>query len=277
MNRREFVQTSAIAVTALALPSISFIKKKDIGLQLYSLRDVILKDVPGTLSQVASFGYTELESYGYSDGKFFGLPVAEVGKMVSDLKMRFVSGHFGIELFPQWERVVNDAKSIGHEYMVVPSLPKNHFSSLDNLKKVCESINKNGEVCKKYGVRMGFHNHADEFVMMEGKTAYEWMLQELDPKLVGMEMDLYWVVFAGHDPLKLFATYPGRFEQWHVKDMDKTDRKLNADVGTGSIDFKPIFAKAKQSGMKHFYVEQETYPVSPIQSIKASANNIKDF
>ncbi|GHN03110.1 sugar phosphate isomerase [Cytophagales bacterium WSM2-2] len=262
-------------MSALALPAFSFPAKKKIGLQLYSLRDVILKDVPGTLKQVASFGYAELESYGYSGGKLFGLPVSEVGKMVTDLGMDFVSGHFGVDQLPQWEKATSDMKSLGMNYMAIASLPGSDRSSLDNLKKICESINKSAEICKKYKIKMAFHNHADEFAMLEGKTIYDWMLQELDPKLVSMELDLYWVIYAGQDPLKLFADHPGRFEQWHVKDMNKTDRKLNADIGTGSIDFKPIFAKAKQSGMKHFYVEQETYPVSSIESIKVSAENIR--
>jgi sugar phosphate isomerase/epimerase len=101
------------------------------------------------------------------------------------------------------------------------------------------------------------------------------MLKELDPKLVGMELDLYWVVRAGLDPIAMFEKHPGRFEQWHVKDMDKSNKDRNADVGTGSIDFKAIFAKAKLSGMKHFYVEQESYPGAPIDSVGASIKNLK--
>ena len=94
------------------------------------------------------------------------------------------------------------------------------------------------------------------------------------PALVGIEFDLFWVVNAGQDPLKYFSQYPGRFEQWHVKDMDKSDKEKNADVGTGAIDFKAIFAQAKLSGMKHFYIEQETYPVSPSESVKNSIKGL---
>lgn len=276
MNRREFIQSSTLAAAAMTLPAaLSFSKKRKIGLQLYSLRDVILSDVRGTLSQVASFGYTELESYGYSKGKLFGLSVSEVGKMVSDLGMKFTSGHYGTDKFSDWDHAVSDAKLLGKEYMVVPSLSNEQRGSLDNLKKVCHEINEKAEICKSNGIKMGFHNHAPEFVMLEGKTIYDWMLAELDPKLVSMELDLYWVVFANQDPLKLFAAHPGRFTQWHVKDMSKSDRARNADVGTGTIDFKPIFAKASQAGLKHFYIEQETYPVSPIESIKSSADHLK--
>ena len=277
MNRREFVQSTALAVTAMALSSSSFTlyNKRKIGLQLYSLRDVILKDVKGTLQKVAALGYTELESYGYTSGKLFNMPVADFGKLISDLGMKVPSGHYGVEHFPDWERAVADAKSIGQEYMVIASLPHEDLSSLDKLKKVCELINKKAEVCKKYGIRMGYHNHASEFEKLEGKTIYDLLISEFDSKLVSLELDLYWATFANQDPLKLIAAYPGRFEQWHVKDMSKTDRALQTDVGSGTIDFKAIFAKAKEAGLKHFYIEQEQYPISPIESIKVSIKNLK--
>ena len=112
---------------------------------------------------------------------------------------------------------------------------------------------------------------------LEGKIPYDVMLAELDNNKCGMEMDIFWVVNAGFDPLTYFEKYPGRFEQWHVKDMDKSDKNKNADVGTGTIDYKPIFAKAKQSGLKHFYVEQESYPGEPIKSVEASAKYMKSI
>ena len=115
----------------------------------------------------------------------------------------------------------------------------------------------------------------NEFEKFEGQVAYDLMLKELDPKLVGMEMDLYWVTVAKLNPLDYFAKYPGRFEQWHVKDMDKIDPKTQVDIGTGRIDFKSIFAKANQSGLKHFYVEQEAYPVSSLDSVEKCIGNLK--
>ena len=103
------------------------------------------------------------------------------------------------------------------------------------------------------------------------------MLAELDPKKVGMELDIYWIVRANQDPVKYFTKYPGRFEQWHVKDMDKNDRSKNADVGSGSIDYTALFAKAKLSGMKHWYVEYDTFPGEPIDSAAASAKFLKNL
>ena len=110
---------------------------------------------------------------------------------------------------------------------------------------------------------------------MEGRKPFDLMLAELDPQYVGIEMDIYWVVRAGADPIEYFKKYPRRFEQWHVKDMERSDKDRNADVGTGSIDYKRIFAKAKKSGMKHWYVEQESYPGAPMNSVGASAEYLK--
>jgi sugar phosphate isomerase/epimerase len=281
MKRRMFIQSAALAVAGAGITSSSWAVagskyKKKIGLQLYSLRDIISKDPKAVLKSVADFGYKELETYGYKEGKLFGLPVKEYGDYVKSLGMKTVSGHYGFDLLAKdWDKTCADAKSLGQDYVVVPWLNKENYSSMDVLKKTCESINKGAEVAKKNGLRMGYHNHAFEFEQVEGQVMFDVILKELDPKLVSIEMDIFWVVNAGYDPIAYFNKYPGRFEQWHVKDMDKTDKGRNADVGTGAIDFKKIFAAAKTSGMKHFYIEQETYPGSSIDSIKNSIKNLQ--
>jgi sugar phosphate isomerase/epimerase len=279
MKRREFIQAASFAtVGLLSLPSFMAVGKgtKGLGLQLYTLRDTISKDPKGVLKDVASFGYRELETYGYKDGKLFGMGVKEFNDYVKGLGMKVTSGHYGLDVIRgNWQKAVEDAKSIGQAYMVCPYLTENERTSLDDYKRRCEEFNKAGEICNKHGIRFGYHNHAFEFQDFGGQIAYDVMLAELDPKKVGMEMDIFWVVNAGHDPIKYFEKYPGRFEQWHVKDMHKEDKNKNADIGTGSIDFKAIFAKAKQSGLKHAYVEQESYPGDPIKSVEASAKYMK--
>ena len=131
-------------------------------------------------------------------------------------------------------------------------------------------------MCKDAGLRLAYHNHDFEFQKQGETTGYQILLNETDKKLVDFELDLYWVVRSGNDPLKLFKENPGRFTMWHVKDMDKTNPALNAEVGTGSIDWKPIFAAAKLSGMKYFFVEHETnYKPNPIESVAASCDYIK--
>jgi len=281
MKRREFIKTgSLVTASALALPSFMFAGKgsSKIGLQLYTLRDVIGNDPKGVLKKVADAGYKELESYSYSNGNIFGLTYSEFSKYVNGLGMKVTSGHYGLDIARDaaaWEKAVVDAKSIGQHDMVVPYIQAPERSSIDSFKKICETLNKCGEVCNKHGIRLGYHNHDFEFTKVDNELPYDVMLKELDPKKVCMEMDIYWVVFAGHDPLAYFAKYPGRFEQWHIKDMDKDDRAKNTEVGNGSIDFKKYFAKAKEAGLKHFYVEQETYKGAPIDCIKPSADYLK--
>lgn len=280
MKRRQFLQTSAVAAAGvLAMPGFVQAAKKgkdSIGLQLYSLRDTITTDPKGVLQKVASFGYKKLETFQYRDGSIYGMPFSDFGAYVKDLGMKVVSGHYGLDIVKSdaWEKAVTDAKAIGQEYLVVPWLQEADRKNLDDYKRVCETLNKANEVVKKHGLKFGYHNHAFEFEKMDGQIPFDVMLAELDPK-IGMEMDIYWVVNAGYDPIAYFEKYPGRFDQWHVKDMDKNDRSKNADVGTGSIDWKAIFAKAKKSGMKHFYIEQETYPGAPIDSIENSIKNLK--
>jgi sugar phosphate isomerase/epimerase len=280
MKRREFIQTSALSAASLiALPSfLTAAKGKSaVGLQIYTLRDSIFKDPKGVLQKVASFGYEELEAFAYGDGKIFGMTYSEFGTFTKGLGMKVTSGHYPLDMArgDKWQQAIDDAKSIGQEYMVVPYINEPERTTIDSYKAICQALNKAGEMCNKSGIRFGYHNHAFEFDTVEGQIPYELMLKELDPKLVGMELDIYWVYRAGKDAVELFDKYPSRFEQWHVKDMDKTDKDKNADVGTGSIDWKAIFAKAKQSGMKHFYVEQESYPGEPINSVEASIKNLK--
>lgn len=280
MKRRAFLQTSAMtAASMITLPHFLSAGKlnDEIGLQIYTLRESIFKDPKGVLQKVAGFGYKKLETFAYRDGHIYGMPFNEFGSFIKDLGMKVTSGHYGLDMVKgdSWEKAVADAKSINQGFMVVPYLNEPDRKTIDDYKRVCEILNKAGEVCNKHGIRFGYHNHAFEFESLEGQVPFDVMLAELDPKLVGMEMDIYWVVRAGQDPFRYFEKYPGRFEQWHVKDMDKTNKERNADIGSGSIDYKAIFAKAKQSGMKHFYIEQESYPGDPMDSVAAGAKYLK--
>jgi sugar phosphate isomerase/epimerase len=283
MKRREFIQTGALAVAGtLALPSVTLAADRKIGLQLYTIRDIIGKDkdTKGILKQVADLGYKEIETFGYSDGMLFGMKAKEFGDYIKSLGMKVVSGHYQLgkteklkamkgTILNDWERAVADAKETGQEYMAVAYLNADERKTLDDYKFVIDNMNKAGEVCKKYNVRLQYHNHDFELEKIDGQIPYDLMLAQLDPKLVSMEMDLFWVIFAGYQPTEYFKKYPGRFEQWHVKDMDKTDKKKNANIGTGAIDFKPIFAQAAVAGMKHFYVEHDNVPKTSMESITA--------
>lgn len=258
-------------------------KDKTIGVQLYTLRDVIFKDLRGTLKTIADIGYTEVETYSYGDGKIFGQPFSEYVKIANDLGLKTVSGHymsgFNIQssgnLRSGWEQAVADAREAGQQYMVIAYLFKEERETIDQYKELCELINKSAEVCKRYGIKMGYHNHDFEFVAIDEQIPYDVMLAELDPTLVAMELDLYWIVRAGFSPADYFKKHPGRFELWHVKDMHKDDPTKNADLGTGSINFAEIFNLKEQSGLRHFFVEQETYEVSSTDSVRKNYTYLK--
>lgn len=291
MRRRTFMANTALAIAGTAVFGCAKQSEssastetsgtppaatgKPIGLQLYTLRDVIGKDVKGTIKQLADWGYTEFETYGYSNGQLFGMPSKEFNDYVKSVGARVVSGHYGIDVVRgDWQKAVDDAKEAGQEYMVLPWID-DASRTPDGYKTIIEDVNKAAEITKTAGIRMGYHNHAFEFEKVGDKTGFELLMEGLDPNLVSMELDLYWVVRAGQDPEQIFAKYPGRFEQWHVKDMDKAAPDKNADVGTGSIDFKKLFMHAEHAGMKHWYVEQETYAVDPMTSTKNSIDYLK--
>ncbi|MBS1978428.1 MAG: sugar phosphate isomerase/epimerase [Bacteroidetes bacterium] len=286
MKRRTFVRTASMAAAGLALkPAFSKGKDYRIGLQLYTLRDIIFKDPKGVLKMATDLGYQDFEVFGYNDGKLFGMPVKEFTAYVKSLGARITSGHYSFgkdEMFKGrttvlngWDQAVVDAKEAGQEFMVLAHLTKNENKTLDDYKFVCEKLNQAGEVCRKEGIKLQYHNHDFEFNPIDGQVPFDLMLKELDPRLVSIELDLFWITYAGYQPADYFKKYPGRFEQWHVKDMDKNDRKKNADVGTGTMDFKSLFGHAEESGLKHFYIEHDSYPSSSTESVKADVKNIK--
>lgn len=280
ISRRNFIINTGMATATVCLiPSFAFTSDKNaIGLQLYTLRNELPKDVKGTLEKVAQAGYTEVELYGFSiKDQFWGLSPQELKKLLDRNKLKAVSGHYGLGTFfydgntTELEAAIKAAKVLKSEYITVPWLDESLRRSVDDYKKIASLLNKAGEICKKAGLKLAYHNHDFEFKKYDNITGYEILLKETDRNLVYFEMDLYWVVYSKINQIELFRQNPGRFAMWHVKDMDKNNVTLNTEIGSGNVDFKSVFAEAKLSGMKHFFVEQETnYVPNEIQSIKTS-------
>ena len=279
LNRRELLKQMALVTAgsffmndALALHDA---KNKKIGVQLYTLRDAISKDAKGSLKRVAELGFGEVENFGYN-GKFFGMDANTYKSLLGDFGMTAPSGHYMYgNILNGWEKAVEDAKAIGQDYMVLAYLIPPERKSLDDYKKIAENLNKAGEVCKKAGIQLCYHNHEFEFEAMNGQLPFDILTGETDAGLVKIELDLYWAMVAGQDPVALFKKHKGRIALWHVKDMDKTPKKNFTEVGNGVIDFTTIFKNAKTSGMKHFFVEQDVCPGSPFDSISQSIGYIK--
>lgn len=228
---------------------------KEAGIQLWTLRDDMQKNVNETLRKVAELGYKSLETYGF-DGNFYGKKAREFSDFCRGLGMNVHSSHTGITVDTA-ASFANQAAEAGLSFLVLPSMMGRPEKSLDDFKKTAEEMNVIGEQCLKSGIRFAYHNHDFEFRTMEGKLPYDILLQYTDPKLVSFQMDLYWVTRAGHDPFKYFDLHPGRFTTWHIKDM-AVDGK-SCIVGNGRIDFKNLLEKAGQAGLERLFVEQEQY------------------
>ncbi|MFC3562331.1 sugar phosphate isomerase/epimerase family protein [Pedobacter jamesrossensis] len=283
-SRRTFIKQAGLAASAaLIIPSFAFDKvTKNVGLQLYSLRKELPTDVKGIIAKVAEAGYKEVETYGFSNGKFWGLTPKEFKTLLKDNGLKAPSGHYGMDEFSKTGKTdklkadIESSAAIGGKYFTIAGAHVDMDKGVDGFKKVADDFNKVAELAKESGLKFAYHNHDFEFKKLGDTTGYDVYLTETDKNLVNFELDLYWVVRSGNDPLALFKKYPGRFPMWHVKDMDKAKPEWNTEVGKGSIDFKSIFTEAKLSGMKHFFVEHETnYNPTPIESIKTSCDYIK--
>jgi sugar phosphate isomerase/epimerase len=273
LDRREFVQTMAAVGAATVFsraPRIARAAKIDkVGLQLYTVRDLMKTDVEGTLAHVAQIGYKEVEFAGY-----FGHPPEHIRAFLDRNGLSAPSTHVAYENDDQWKAALDTAKKIGHEYIVMPWIPAERRKTLDDWKNFAQVFNHAGQMAHDAGIQFAYHNHNFEFPKIDGQVPYDVLLQSTDPKLVQLEIDLYWITLAGADPLAYFARWPGRVPLVHVKDMANTPEHQWADVGRGTIDWKRIFAKKDQAGIKHFFVEHDQ-PPQPFEDIAASYNYLK--
>lgn len=254
MKRKQFILQSALV--AAGLQASSFMKvKKDTGIQLWSLRKAMQEDAAGTLKKVAQTGYTFVEPAGHNieAGTFHGLAPKELKKIVNGLGMKMHSAHCKIDV-EDADKACTQAAEAGLKYIIKPAIGAAERKSLDNFKKLAEDFNKIGLVAKKYGLQFGFHNHAHEFGKKDGQIPYDYLLANTDAANVIFQMDLGWVVYAGYDPVEYFKKYPGRFQLWHIRDLDPVSRDSIA-IGKGNLDLAPIFKEKKLAGFKYGIVE----------------------
>ena len=266
-TRREVLRTIGAAAAAAALPGWPVPggadRLKKIGVQLYTVRDALKADFDGTLRKVAAIGYQEVEFAGY-----MGRTPAQVKASLKTAKLSAPSAHLDLDsLEKDWAPTVEAARTIGVEYLVVAWIDAARRASIEDYKRIAGTFNRLGKQAKSAGLRFGYHNHAFEMASMDGQVPYDVLLDNTDPELVCFEMDLYWTVDGGKNPLAYFAKYPGRFPLVHVK--DRTAQGQMVDVGAGVIDWAAIFAHRKQAGIKHEFVEHDE-PADPFASIAAS-------
>ncbi len=273
ITRRDFVQTMAgvgMATVFSPLPRTAYRARLDkVGLQLYTVRDQMKADFEGTLARVAEIGYKEVEFAGYFDHS-----PADVRAILARHGLSAPSTHIG-DISPEaWKASLDAAHTIGHEYIVVPWIPQEKRMTLDGWKQVAGDFNRAAAAARDAGIQFAYHNHDFEFPKVDGQVPYDVLLQNTDPKLVQLEIDLYWITKAGQDPLEYFARWPGRVPLVHVKDSAGAPENKMVDVGQGKIDWKRIFAKRDQAGIKHFFVEHDQ-PPQPFEDIATSYRYLK--
>jgi sugar phosphate isomerase/epimerase len=275
-DRRTFLATlgAAAATLAASKPGALLARRrhlKRVGLQLYTLRNQMEKDMPGTLERVAQIGYKEVEFAGY-----FGRSPNDVRELLEKYKLTAPSSHVPYPAdWSAWDKTVAEAKTAGHEYVTVAWTPDDKRNRPGGFKAVADDFNRAGEAARKAGLRFAYHNHDYELKTPNGgELPLDTLMKNTDPKLVTYEMDLYWMVKGAADPIAYMKKYPGRVTLVHVKDATAAPARDMADVGHGTIDFPKIFAYDAEHGshIAHAFVERDdatTLP-DPFASVSTS-------
>ena len=270
LSRRGFLAATGASIGATVLGPGTDLASADhdslprIGLQLYTVRGEMQKSVETTLARVAQIGYKEVEF-----DKYFGKTPREIRALLDANGLISPSSHSAD--FPtmrtRWPQALEDARTMGQRYIVCASIPREESRTADDYRKAAAFLNQRGEEARKVGMTLGFHNHDTEFRSLGSGSGYDVLIAECDPKLVQMQLDLYWIAKGGQDPLSYFAKFRKHFFSVHVKDMSPSGDM--ADVGAGQLPFAKYFAAAKKAGVRYYFVEHDE-PADPWASITAS-------
>ena len=290
-SRRAFLKNSTIAIAATAfMPDTIFASKKKpnvLGVQLYSVRDDMEKDPVATLQQLAAIGYRDVEHANYVDRKFYGYTAQKFKKVLEDLGLKMISGHTVMSLedwdaakndfTDKWKHTIEDAATVGQHYIINPWMDESLRKDYDGLMHFLELFNKCGELCKKSGLKFGYHNHDFEFnTTLNNKMVYDIILANTESSLVAQQLDIGNMYNGGGEPLEVLKKYPERFELMHVKDEIKSVRGGMGDtfestvLGNGILPVKSIVDLARKSGgTTNFIIEQESYQnKTPIECVR---------
>ncbi len=296
-SRRTFVKSGTmIALGAAILPRSFFaasVEKAEVGLQLYSVRDDMKNDPKGTLKKLADMGYKVVEHAGYSDRKFYGFEPAEFKKILGDMDLKMYSGHvdFGMKAWDAskkdftdaWKHTVEDAAFMGQKFVITPELADNAQKDYDVLLKVIDLWNKCGELCRKYGMKFGYHDDFNENAILHNMKLYDIIMKHSDPKLTIQQFDIANLYnAAGTNPMDIIKEYPGRFVSLHVKDvlkeMNKDKSHDSTILGKGVLDVKDVLAQAIKNGAWLMIIEQEAYQnESPMDCVKDDLAAMKEW
>ena len=281
-SRRMFVaQSAALLPLARALFGYESLRASNLGVQLYTVRNVIGKDPAATLQAIQKIGYTEIEAIYAS--------LDEIWPALKETSLQPVSVHIDEAMFVKGgsdlDSALANAKERGFQYAVVPYIPVDQRGGADMFKRLADTLNKSGEKAKANGLHLCYHNHAFEFKPLDGKTGLEMLMSETQKDLVSLELDIFWASVAGHNPVDVLKTYSGRVRLLHLKDKSRafTQTQFNENVpkdtfkedGSGSVDIPAALAAANTAGVEHYFVEQDQTPGDPIASLQKSFNYLK--
>jgi sugar phosphate isomerase/epimerase len=289
ISRRAFLRGAAASAAGAALwdsapPLVANPLGLPLGLQLYSVRELLPKDYEGTLHQIGALGYRELEAAG-----FFNHTPGEVKQAMRRAGLRCVGAHYSLaQLQPQLDQTIQFGKELGLEFIICAAPMRKESSpaskaplTLADWRWNAEQFNRIGKQMHGAGLGFGYHNHMHEFRAENGVLPYDELLRLTDPAYVKMELDCGWMVLGGQSPADYLTRYPTRFYMLHVKDF-KVDGPVNpaapppsTELGHGSIDYRPIFEAAKKSRVKHVFVEQEEFDMAPMEALKVDAEYMR--
>jgi sugar phosphate isomerase/epimerase len=297
-SRRNFIKQGTLLVAAASFSTRSLFAARAgqelVGLQLYSVRDEMKSDPLGTLKQLSAMGYKHVEHANYNNRKFYGYEAKEFKKILADMGMAMPSGHTVMggkhwdtakkDFTDLWKYTVEDAAIAGQQFVISPSLDKEFWKTGDDLKRFMDVFNKSGELCKKSGMKFGYHNHAFEFSeKLDGKVVYDIMLQNTDPTLVIQQLDIGNLYNGGAKAIDIVKQYPGRFQSMHVKDeitsTEGNEKYESTVLGKGIVNVKEVIDLGRKSGGTiHFIIEQESYQgKTPLACMKENIEIMKKW
>jgi sugar phosphate isomerase/epimerase len=269
VNRREFLALAAASpLGAIASQQHASPRLDQLGLQLYTVRDLMQASVRATLELVARVGYREVEFAGY-----FDTPADQLRRWLDEMGLKSPAAHVSL-LDGQLGETFERANELGHKYLVQGSIPLGHRRSLNAYRRVAASLNQAGAAARERDLLVAYHNHDFELRPVGGIVPYDVLLAETDPALVWLEVDFYWMAKAGRDPLRYFAAHRNRFRLCHLKDIDGRGRIT--EVGSGQLDFRRILSQRDQAGLQHFFVEHDE-PRDPVASIRTSYEYLRQL
>ena len=274
MHRRTFLTTLGLAVagtqlgcrTTPARAAIGQRRLKRVGIQLYSLRDDARRDLERTLATIAEIGYKDVELLGSMNN--FGMPPAKLREVLDRNGLRAPSTHVGGGALDELEQQLDVAQTLGHQYLIIASLPIQGQRTPDDYRRWADRFNEAGRRARARGVWIGFHNHANDMTVVDGRPLYDVLIERTDPSVVRHQLDTGNTAMGGRDPNEYMDRYGSRYWLFHIKDVARLGATNDTELGKGAIDFRRLLGSIDRIDEKHLFVEQETYPGAPVDSLR---------